>query len=76
MVEAFKIWHHYLEGCKHKNHIFMDYNNLCSFIDRKNLSSRQVCLAQELCQYHFWIKYDQDKVNGAVNTLFKQISLI
>ena len=54
IVEAFKTWRHYLEGCKHKvlflinyhyledcKHkvlFFINYNNLCCFIDIKNLS--------------------------------------
>ncbi len=27
IVEAFKTWRHYLEGCKHEIFILMDYNN-------------------------------------------------
>ena len=57
IIKAFKIWHHYLKGCKHKVLVLTDYNNLCHFIDIKKLSSRQVCWAQELSQYHFRINY-------------------
>ncbi len=53
IVEAFKTWCHYLEGCKYKVLVLTDYNNLCWFMDTKSLSSRQVCWAQELSQYHF-----------------------
>ena len=42
IVEAFKTWHHYLEGCKHKFFILTNYNNLRQFIDMKSLSSCQV----------------------------------
>ena len=42
IVEAFKTWRHYLEGCKHEILIFMNHNNLRRFIDMKSLSSRQV----------------------------------
>ncbi len=48
IVEAFKTWRHYLEGCKHKVLILTDHNNLQRFIDTKNLSSRQVRWVQEL----------------------------
>ncbi len=48
IVEAFKTWRHYLEGCKHEVLILTDYNNLRRFIDMKSLSSRQVRWAQEL----------------------------
>ena len=57
IVEAFKTWHHYLEGCKHEVLNLTDYNNLRHFMDTKSLSSRQVRWAQELSLYHFWINY-------------------
>ena len=41
-VKMFKIWRHYLEGCKHKVFVFTDHKNLCYFMDMKNISSRQV----------------------------------
>ena len=48
IVKAFKTWHHYLEGCKHKVLILIDHNNLRRFMDTKSLSFRQVRWAQEL----------------------------
>ncbi len=42
IVEAFKTWKHYLEGCKHEIHVLTDHNNLQRFMDTKSLSSRQV----------------------------------
>ena len=42
IVEAFKTWRHYLEGYKHKALVLTNYNNLCRFMDTKNLSFRQV----------------------------------
>ena len=57
IVEAFKTWKHYLEGCKHKVLVLTDHNNLRRFIDTKSLSSRQVCWAQEFSCYHFRIDY-------------------
>ena len=42
IVEAFKTWRHYLEGCKHEVLVLTDHNNLCRFIDTKSLSSCQV----------------------------------
>ena len=42
IIEAFKTWQHYLEGCKHKVLVFTDYNNLRRFMDTKSLSSKQV----------------------------------
>ena len=71
IIEAFKTWRHYLEDCKHEVLVLTDHNNLCQSMDMKSLSSRQVCWAQELSRYHFWINYCQGKANGAANTLFR-----
>ena len=69
IVEAFKTWRHYLEGCKHEVLVLTDHNNLCRFMDTKSLSSRQVRWAQELSQYHFQIDYRQGKANAAADAL-------
>ena len=42
IVETFKTWRHYLEGCKHEVLVLTDHNNLRRFMDTKNLSSIQV----------------------------------
>ena len=39
-------------------------------MDTKSLSSRQVCWAQEISRYHFWIDYRQGKINKATDALF------
>ena len=69
IVEAFKIWRHYLEGCKHEVLVLTDHNNLRRFMDTKSLSSKQVRWAQELSRYHFRIDYCQGKTNGAADAL-------
>lgn len=33
IVEVFKTWRHYLEGCKHENFVLNDHNNLRRFMD-------------------------------------------
>ena len=40
IVETFKTWRHYLKDCKHKVFMLINHNNLCFFIDTKNLSSK------------------------------------
>ncbi len=40
IVEVFKTWKHYLEGCKQEVFVLTDHNNLQHFIDTKNLSFR------------------------------------
>ncbi len=57
IVEAFKTWRHYLEGCKHKVLVLTDHNNFDRFMDMKSLSSRQVRWAQKLSRYQFLIDY-------------------
>ncbi len=42
IVEAFKTWHHYLEGYKHEVFVLTDNNNLCRLMDIKSLSFHQV----------------------------------
>ena len=69
IVEAFKMWRHYLEGCKHEVLVLTDHNNLRRFMDTKSLSSRQVRWAQELSRYHFRIDYCQGKANAAADAL-------
>ena len=71
IVEAFKTWRHYLEGCKHEVLVLTDHNNLRCFMDTKSLSSQQVCWAQELSQYYFQIDYCQGKANAAADTLLR-----
>ena len=71
IVEAFKTWHHYLEGCKHEVLVLTDHNNLRCFMDTKSLSSRQVRWAQELSRYHFRIDYRQGKANAAADALLR-----
>ena len=38
IVKVFKTWRHYLEACKHEVLVLTDHNNLCHFMDTKNLS--------------------------------------
>ena len=43
IIEAFKTWHHYLEGCKYEIFVLTDHNNLRQFMNTKNLSFQQIC---------------------------------
>ena len=69
IVEVFKTWWYYLEGCKFELFVLTDHNNLRRFIDTKSLSSKQVYWAQDLSRYHFQINYQQGKTNGAADAL-------
>lgn len=48
IIEVFQTCCHYLEGCKYEVLMLINYNNLHYFMRKKTLSSKQVCLAQEL----------------------------
>ena len=69
ILKAFKTWQHYLENCKDKVLIFINYNNLCCFMDTKILVSCHVYWAQKLSTYHFHVASCQEKVNEAADTL-------
>ncbi len=69
IVEAFKNWRHYLEGCKYEVLVLTDHNNLCRFMDTKSLGSKQSRWAQDLSRYHFRIDYRQRKANAAADSL-------
>lgn len=69
IIKPFKSWHYYLKGYKYKIRVLTNHNNLCRFIDTKNLSSRLICWAQGLSQYQFQIDYVQSKAKTAANTL-------
>ena len=71
IVEDFKTWRHYLEGCKHEILVLTDHNNPRQFMDTKSLSFRQVRWAQELSCYHFRINYRQGKANVAADALLR-----
>ena len=40
IVEAFKNWYHYLEGCLYEVLVLTDHKNLRQFMDTKILSSQ------------------------------------
>lgn len=42
IVEAFKTWRHYLEGCRYEVLVLSNHNNLYRFMDIKSSSSYQV----------------------------------
>ena len=57
IVEAFKNWYHYLEGCQYEVFVLTNHNNLRRFMNTKSLSSHQIRWAQELSRYYFRINY-------------------
>ena len=41
VMHALEVWHHYLEGCKHKFKIWTDHRNLQYFMESKKLNCHQ-----------------------------------
>ena len=71
IVEAFKTWRHYLKNFKHEMLMLTNHNNLCRFMETKNLSSCQLWWAHKLSRYYYQIDYCQGKANGAADALFR-----
>ena len=69
IIEAFKTWRYYLEGCKYEVLVLTGHNNLHQFMDMKSFSSCQVRWAQKLSYYHFRIDYWQGMANGVADAL-------
>lgn len=67
--KAFKTWSNDLEDCKKKILVFIDDNKLHCFMNKNNLSSKQVWWAQKLFLYYFWIHYYKCIANRAADTL-------
>ncbi len=65
IIEVFKAWRHYVEGCQYEVFVLTYPNNLCQFKDTKSLSSRQVWRAKKPSWYHFRIDYRQENANSA-----------
>lgn len=42
IVEVFKTWRYYFDGCKFEVLMLTDDENVCQFMDTKSLGSKQV----------------------------------
>ena len=65
IIESFKKWYHYLEGSQFPMCVLYDYANLHYFMTTKELNDRQICWAEKLAGYDFYIKYCPDGKNPA-----------
>ncbi|EDN07175.1 hypothetical protein HCAG_03706 [Histoplasma mississippiense (nom. inval.)] len=64
-VESFKIWRHYLQGCKYPVQVLTDHANLRYFLTTKSLTGRQARWAELLSEYDFFIRYRPGRLNPA-----------
>ncbi|EDN03595.1 hypothetical protein HCAG_01460 [Histoplasma mississippiense (nom. inval.)] len=65
IVESFKIWRHYLQGCKYPVQVLTDHANLRYFLTTKSLTGRQARWAELLSEYDFFIRYRPGRLNPA-----------
>ena len=65
IVNAFKVWKHYLKEFTHKIIVFCDHNNLRFFMSLKSLIKRQTHWTEFLTDFDFIIKHKSDKRNSA-----------
>src|ERR687884_1036585 len=72
IVDAFKVWRHYLAGAAHKIVIYTDHKNLEYFMTTKILNRRQARWAQELAAYNFKIVYRKGSSNGKTDALSRR----
>ena len=72
IVDAFKVWRHYLAGAAHQIVIYTDHKNLEYFMTTKILNRRQARWAQELAAYNFKIVYRKGSSNGKADALSRR----
>jgi transposase InsO family protein len=72
IVDAFKVWRHYLQGAAHQIVIYTDHKNLEYFMTTKILNRRQARWAQELAAYNFKIVYRKGSSNGKADALSRR----
>ncbi|KAL1952490.1 hypothetical protein VTO42DRAFT_5191 [Malbranchea cinnamomea] len=65
IVEAFCVWHHYLEGSTHPIWVQSDHDNLRYFFTTKTLNSRQARWAEALAAFDFLIEHKPGWCNPA-----------
>ena len=65
IIESFKRWHYYLEGSQFPVYILCDHANLYYFMTTKELNGRQICWAEKLASYDFYIEYHPGRKNPA-----------
>ncbi|KAJ9394194.1 hypothetical protein DTO282F9_8888 [Paecilomyces variotii] len=65
IVDAFKVWRHFLIGTAEPVEVITDHDNLKHFLTMRILSRKQARWAEYLSQFHFCIKHRPGKRNPA-----------
>ncbi len=69
IFEAFKYWHHYLEGSADPIDVITDHKNLEYFSTTKILTQRQVQWSEYLSQFNLVIRFQPGKLGGKPDAL-------
>ncbi len=72
IFEAFKYWHHYLEGFADPINIVTDHKNLEYFSTTKILTRRQVRWSKYLSQFNLVIRFRPGKLGGKPDALTRR----
>ncbi len=72
IFEAFKYWHHYLEGSADPIDVVTDHKNLEYFSTTKILTRRQVRWSEYLSQFNLVIRFRPGKLGGKPDALTRR----
>ena len=72
IFEAFKIWHHYLEGSPTPIDVVMDHKNLEYFSTTKLLTRCQVHWSEFLCQFNLTIHFRPSRLSTKPDALTRR----
>ena len=72
IFEAFKIWHHYLEGSPTPIDVVMDHKNLEYFSTTKLLTHCQVHWSEFLCQFNLTIRFRPSRLSTKPDALTRR----
>ncbi len=72
IFEAFKYWHHYLEGSADSIDVVTDHKNLEYFSTTKILTRQQVRWSEYLSQFNLVIRFQPGKLGGKPDTLTRR----
>jgi len=72
IMEAFKEWQRYLSGAEEPVTVYMDHQDLQSFLTKKVWNQRQIRWAQELTSYDFKIVYRPGSRGGKPDALSRR----
>ena len=72
IFEAFKFWHHYLEGTPILINVITDYKNLQYFSTVKILTQQQACWSEFLSQFYIVIHFHPGKLRTKPDALTRR----